>query len=65
MREKKFKFHQRCKALSLTHFCFADDLMVFVEGSKESIEGALTVFNEFLVLVCIKYKFGEVNCVYG
>lgn len=49
VREKKFKFHQRCKALLLTHLCFADDLMVFVEGLKESIEGALTIFDEFSV----------------
>lgn len=42
--EKKFQFHPRCKALSLTHLCFADDLMVFVEGSKRSIEGTLFVF---------------------
>lgn len=43
----KFKFHPRCKGLSLTHLCFADDLMVFVEGTKESIEGALSVFGRF------------------
>lgn len=47
--EKKFRFHTRCQALSLSHLCFADDLMVFVEGSKESIEGALLVFDEFEV----------------
>ncbi|XP_056850856.1 uncharacterized protein LOC130500144 [Raphanus sativus] len=47
--EKKFKFHPRCKALLLTHLCFADDLMVFVEGLKEPIEGALTIFDEFSV----------------
>lgn len=47
VREKKFKYHPRCQALSLTHLCFADDLMIFVEGSKESIEGALSVFEEF------------------
>ncbi|XP_033143345.1 uncharacterized protein LOC103862289 [Brassica rapa] len=45
--EKKFSFHPRCKAIALTHLCFADDLMVFVEGSKKSIEGALSVFEDF------------------
>lgn len=45
--EKKFAFHPRCKTIALTHLCFADDLMVFVEGSKKSIEGALAVFDEF------------------
>ena len=47
VRDKKFKFHPRCKSISLTHLCFADDLMVFIEGTKESIEGALSVFDGF------------------
>lgn len=46
---KQFKFHRRCSSLSLTHLCFGDDFMVFVEGSKASIEGALAVFDEFAV----------------
>ena len=45
--EKKFKFHPGCQKLSLTHLCFADDLMVYVEGSKDSIQGALSVFDDF------------------
>lgn len=49
VQEKKFKFHPRCQSLSLTHLCFADDVMVFVESSKESIEGAVSVFDEFAV----------------
>ena len=47
VKDKKFKFHPRCQALSLTHLCFADDLMVFVEGTKGSVEGALSVFEVF------------------
>lgn len=47
--EEKFEFHPRCKTISLTHLCFADDLMVFVKGAKESIEGVLAVFEEFEV----------------
>ncbi|XP_013608171.1 PREDICTED: uncharacterized protein LOC106314918 [Brassica oleracea var. oleracea] len=47
VREKRFQYHPRCKSLSLTHLCFADDLMVFVEGTKESIEGVITVFDNF------------------
>lgn len=30
--EAKFQFHPRCQSLSLTHLCFPDDVMVFVEG---------------------------------
>lgn len=47
--EWKFKFHPGCQSLSLTHLCFTDDLMVFVECSKRSIEGALSVFYAFEV----------------
>ena len=46
-REKKFELHPSCQSIALTHLCFADNLMVFVEGTKESIEGALSVFDEF------------------
>lgn len=55
--EQRFKFHPRCKSLSLTHLCFADDLMVFVEGSKASVKGALSVFDEFVV--CISTLFAS------
>ncbi|GKG32150.1 RNA-directed DNA polymerase, reverse transcriptase-related family protein, partial [Tanacetum coccineum] len=34
---------------NLTHLRFADDLMVFVEGDKWYIEGALAVFNDFTI----------------
>lgn len=46
-KEKVFKYHPRCKSLDITHLCFADYLMVFVEGSKESVQGALSVFDIF------------------
>ncbi|XP_056848880.1 uncharacterized protein LOC108820129 [Raphanus sativus] len=45
--DRKFNFHPCCKALSLTHLCFADDLMIFVEGTKASVEGVLSVFESF------------------
>lgn len=49
MLDKKFKLHPGCRNISLTHLFFADDLMVCVEGSKKSIEGALKVFDVFEV----------------
>ena len=45
--EKKIGFHPYCKELSLTHMCFADDVLVFSDGRKTSIEGILVVFREF------------------
>ncbi|KAL0890312.1 hypothetical protein Bca101_014295 [Brassica carinata] len=40
-------YHPSCKKLSLTHLCFADDLMIFADGTKKSIEGILRVFEDF------------------
>lgn len=47
VRDKKFMFHPRCQSVKLTHLCFADDLMIFVEGTKSSVEGVLSVFDDF------------------
>ena len=46
-RRKKIGYHPSCKNLDLTHLCFADDLMVFSDGTKRSVEGILEVFEKF------------------
>lgn len=33
---KHFGYHPRCQNILLTHLCFADDLMVFTDGTKRS-----------------------------
>lgn len=45
-----FGYHPRCKNILLTHLCFADDLLVFTDGTKRSVEGVLKVFNEFAAI---------------
>ena len=45
--EKKIGYHPYCKELRLTHICFADDVLVFTDGRKRSIEGVLEVFKKF------------------
>lgn len=37
----------RCQNILLTYLCFDDDLMVFTDGSKRSIEEILKLFDEF------------------
>ena len=44
---KQIGYHPRCQNIMLTHLCFADDLIVFTDGSKRSIEGVLRIFEEF------------------
>ena len=60
---KQFKLHSGCNSISLTHLCFANDLMVFVEGSKAFIEGALAVFDEFAVWSGLKISI-EKSTIY-
>lgn len=47
--ERKIGYHPNCKQIKLTHLCFADDLMVFVDGKRRSIEGIIDIFDEFAV----------------
>ncbi|KAG7556378.1 Endonuclease/exonuclease/phosphatase superfamily [Arabidopsis suecica] len=44
---RKIGYHPRCKKLKLTHLCFADDILVFSDGSARSIAGILQVFDKF------------------
>lgn len=46
-RERQVGYHPYCKEMSLTHICFADDVLVFSDGKKSSIEGILAVFKRF------------------
>ena len=45
--ERKIGYHPYCQEVQLTHICFADDLLVFSDGKKSSVEGILHVFKEF------------------
>lgn len=47
-------FHPKCKNIGITHLCFADDLMVFIERTRRSVEGILKVFEEFNRMSCLK-----------
>lgn len=47
-------YHPRCKNILLTHLSFADDLMVFTDGTKRSIEGILRVLDDFAAISGLK-----------
>ncbi|CAA7034489.1 unnamed protein product [Microthlaspi erraticum] len=45
--EGSFDYHPGCEDLQLTHLCFADDLLIFLEGSERSLSGVLSVLSSF------------------
>lgn len=45
--ENQFGYHHRCSRLRLTHLCFADDLLIFAEGSPRSVAGVLSILDQF------------------
>ena len=42
-----FQFHPKCKRITLTHPCFAYDLLIFFKGNLDLIIGIQRVLNLF------------------
>lgn len=42
-----FQFHPRCEKTKLTHLSFADDLLIFTDGSLSSVQAILSVLHDF------------------
>lgn len=45
--EKNMGFHSKSKKIKLTHLNFADDLLIFKDGSLESVQCVLKVLSDF------------------
>ena len=46
-REGQFGYHSKCQRTSLTHLCFADDLLIFCDGEPESVTAILNILKDF------------------
>ena len=44
---ERSKYHAKCEKMKLTHLSFADDLLIFIDGSIESVQTVLKVLREF------------------
>ncbi|KAL0656696.1 hypothetical protein Bca4012_077280 [Brassica carinata] len=42
-----FGFHPGCKGVKLTHLAFADDLLIFLDGTETSLAEVFTVLSQF------------------
>lgn len=64
--KKRIGYHPRCKNIGLTHLCFADDLVIFADGTKRSVEGILEVFQKFTKISGLKISLEKSTlCVAG
>ena len=43
-------FHPQCKEVNLSHLSLADDIVVFTDGTPESLHGTLQVFDDFATM---------------
>ena len=50
----KYNFHRRCTKTNLTHLCFADDVLIFFKGTKESVDSFLQALNTFVDISGLK-----------
>lgn len=46
-REGSLNYHQHCAKTKLTHLSFADDLLIFIDGSITSVQRVLQILHEF------------------
>ncbi|KAJ9564713.1 hypothetical protein OSB04_000679 [Centaurea solstitialis] len=60
-----FKYHNRCEKLSLTHLCFADDLMMFCNGDVRSVSIMKAALEEFSDVSGLKPNMGKSTSYLG
>ncbi|KAG7536572.1 Reverse transcriptase domain [Arabidopsis suecica] len=47
VRERHIGIHPKCQGFHLSHLSFADDILVFTDGTPQSLHGTLAVFTNF------------------
>lgn len=45
--DNRFRVHPLCEAPLITHISFADDVLLFFDGTESSLQGLLSVLDEF------------------
>ncbi|GKV27354.1 hypothetical protein SLEP1_g36534 [Rubroshorea leprosula] len=62
--EGKFAYHPKCKNVQLTHLCFANNLMIFTDGSLASLNAIDAVLTHFYKVsgLRVNYAKSELFC---
>lgn len=50
----KFGIHPECEAPLITHLSFADDVLIFFDGSEDSLRGILQILEDFRLISGLK-----------
>ncbi|CAN1773889.1 LINE-1 retrotransposable element ORF2 protein [Linum perenne] len=54
--QKKYAVHPQCKSISLTHLCFADDLLVFAKASSDGVKTVKSILERFHKLSGLRFN---------
>lgn len=57
--EGKFDYNHACKETKLTHLCFADDLLIFYDGSLRLVKNVLEVLENFKELLGLSVSISK------
>lgn len=58
-KEGRIGLHPHCKRIEVTHLSFADDILVFSNGTPASIAGIIAVFKGFTEMSGLSYSNGK------
>lgn len=56
---REIGYHPRCEEVKLSHLSFADEIMVFTDGSLQSLRGTLQVFEEFAKILGLSINIAK------
>ncbi|GLT48179.1 hypothetical protein SLA2020_218200 [Shorea laevis] len=62
--EGRLPFHPKCSKVGLTHLCFADDLLIFTDGSPKAISVVDSILKEFYSITGLKVNYQKSEIYY-
>ncbi|GJX74060.1 RNA-directed DNA polymerase, eukaryota, reverse transcriptase zinc-binding domain protein [Tanacetum coccineum] len=62
---KEFKYHFGCKDMKLSHVCFADDLVMFSYGDKESVMVLKEATKDFGSISGLLLNYNKSTIIFG
>ncbi|GKC03934.1 RNA-directed DNA polymerase, eukaryota, reverse transcriptase zinc-binding domain protein [Tanacetum coccineum] len=62
---KDFKYHFRCKKMKLTHVCFTDDILMFYNGDKGSVNVLKEAIKKFRSISGLLQNYNKSIIIFG